>query len=188
MTVRSARRQAPWDSFGRSLDHSDRPEDKHTVGVMPAVFAGPMIRVTFFYLLLAAVLWLSWHRGRREERVAAIVCVLGTLLTVVTSGPLVGRFANFSTTILLVDLGVLAAFLVIALRSDRFWPIWVSGLQLTATSVHLFKLINPGLMSFVFGAALAFWSYPILMLIAIGAWRTHIVERWRNEARLPEAL
>ena len=29
-------------------------------------------------------------------------------------------------------------------------------------------------------AALAFWSYPILILIGIGAWRTPTVERWRS--------
>jgi hypothetical protein len=74
-----------------------------------------------------------------------------------------------------------------ALRSARFWPLWVAGLQLTATSVHLLKLLHPDLMSFVVGAALAFWSYPILILIGIGAWRTAMVERWRNELRLRDA-
>jgi hypothetical protein len=40
--------------------------------------------------------------------------------------------------------------------------------------------VSPALPGAVFGAALAFWSYPILILVAIGAWRTPIVERWRN--------
>jgi hypothetical protein len=74
---------------------------------------------------------------------------------------------------------VLASFTFIALRSTRFWPMWVAGLQLVATSVHLLKLLSPALMGLVFGAALAFWSYPILLIIAVGAWRTHLIERWR---------
>lgn len=32
----------------------------------------------------------------------------------------------------------------------------------------------------VFGAALAFWSYPILLLIALGALRTPTIERCRD--------
>jgi hypothetical protein len=31
----------------------------------------------------------------------------------------------------LVDLGVLAGFVTVALTSQRFWPLWVAGCQLT---------------------------------------------------------
>jgi hypothetical protein len=56
---------------------------------------------------------------------------------------------------------------------------WVAGLQLTTAIVHLLMILAPDLPGLIFGTALAFWSYPILLLIAIGAWRTPIVERWR---------
>lgn len=147
----------------------------------------PVMRVTLYYLLLSSVLLLCLWRGRGEERAAAIICVAGTLLTVLAASPLATRFSGFETSQFLIDLGVLLAFLVVALRSTRFWPLWVTGLQLTATSVHLLMLFYQGLMSFVVAAALAFWSYPILILIAVGAWRTRLVEGWR-EARLPDAL
>lgn len=144
------------------------------------------MRVEFFYFFLFAVLGLSWWRGRSDERMAAATCVAGTLLTVIASAPLSQRFASFDFMTFLVDVGVLAAFVTIALRSTRFWPMWVAGLQLTGTSVHLLKLIDEQLMRFVFGAALAFWSYPILLLIAVGAWRTEMVERWRRQRGLPQ--
>jgi hypothetical protein len=79
-----------------------------------------------------------------------------------------------------VDLTVLAAFVAIGLRSARFGPMWVAGLQLTTTSVHFMMFVSPALPGAVFGAALAFWSHPILIVIAIGAWRTPLVERWRR--------
>ncbi|GAA3996790.1 hypothetical protein [Sphingomonas humi] len=141
-----------------------------------------MLRVTFYFTFLIGVAALAFWRGRREERLAALVCVVGTALTVVTADPRAVRFASFGTIAFVIDLGVFLAFLAIALRSERFWPLWVAGLQLTAATIHPMMLISPVLAGRVFGAALAFWSYPILLLIAIGTLRTQTVERWRAEA------
>ncbi|GAA4034535.1 hypothetical protein GCM10022281_13340 [Sphingomonas rosea] len=139
------------------------------------------MRLIFYYSFLFAVVAIAFWRGRREERVAAVTCLVGTLVTALGAGAMSHRFADFNSLLFLADLGVFVSFLAIALRTERFWPIWVAGLQLTATSVHLLKLINPDLMRFVFGAALAFWSYPILALIAVGAFRTRLVEGWRRD-------
>jgi hypothetical protein len=145
------------------------------------------MRLGFYFGLLALVVLIAWWRGRTDERLAACVCVVGTGLTALATPALGDRYTGFETGIFLVDLLVLVAFLAIALRSDRFWPMWVAGLQLTGTAVHLLKLLQPDLMPFVVGAALAFWSYPILLLIGIGAWRTAMVQQWRDHQRLPEA-
>jgi hypothetical protein len=144
------------------------------------------MRIAFYFLMLGAVCLLCLLRGRSDERFAAAACVVGSVLTFIAN-QLTLPFVRFEPLAFAVDVGVLAAFVVIALRSARFWPLWVAGLQLTATSVHLLKLLHPDLMSFVVGAALAFWSYPILILIGIGAWRTAMVERWRRELRLRDA-
>lgn len=138
------------------------------------------MRVLIYYCLLIAVVVLAFWRGRQEERWAAAVCVAGTATTVLVSRFVHDPFGRFEMLAFGIDLAVLVAFLVIALRSDRYWPLWVAGLQLTGTTVHLLKILEPDLMPFVFAAALAFWSYPILLLIGVGAWRTHIVERWRR--------
>ncbi|NJC05169.1 hypothetical protein GGQ97_000962 [Sphingomonas kaistensis] len=137
------------------------------------------MRVAFFYLLLFVLVAVSFWRGRTDERVAAGVCVGGTLLTVFVGNKLAIDHSYFDLAAFGVDVLVLAAFLAIALRSDRFWPLWVAGLQLTTTSVHFLMILSPRLPGGIFGAALAFWSYPILFLIGIGAWRTPWIERWR---------
>lgn len=138
------------------------------------------MRVLFFYLLLAGLVALTFWRGRTDERIAAGVCVGGTLLTVIVGNQLAVDHSYFDIAAFLVDVGVLAAFLAIALRSSRFWPLWVTGLQLTTTSIHLLMIVSPRLPGGIFGAALAVWSYPILFLIGIGAWRTPWIERWRS--------
>ena len=52
-------------------------------------------------------------------------------------------YAHVEGGALLVDLAVLAAFVAVALRSDRFWPLWVAGLQLTTSVAHFLKAIDP---------------------------------------------
>ena len=137
------------------------------------------MRVVFFYLLLAGLVALAMWRGRADERLAAGVCVGGTLLTVLVGNNLSIHSSSFDLAAFLVDAAILLAFVTIALRSSRFWPMWVAGLQLTTTSVHVLMFFAPSLRGGIFAAALAFWSYPILLLSAVGAWRTPWVERWR---------
>jgi hypothetical protein len=136
-------------------------------------------RVILFYLLLAALVALTWWRGRSDERLAAAICVGGTAVTVLVGNGLHVSESDFHAAAFMVDALIFLLFLGIALRSERFWPMWVAGLQLTTASVHLLMIVSPDLPGLIFGTALAFWSYPILLLIAIGAWRTPLVERWR---------
>ena len=65
------------------------------------------------------------------------------------------------------------AFASVAMISERFWPLWVSGLQLTALLGHLLKGVESDLLPTAYAAALHFWSYPILIILAVGTWRTH---------------
>jgi hypothetical protein len=99
--------------------------------------------------------------------------------------PLSVRYQRVETGLLLVDLAVLASFVFIALRSRRFWPLWVAGLQLTTSMAHLMKAIDETLLPIAYGAAIALWSYPILIILAIGTWRGH--RRMRAEQGLRSA-
>lgn len=145
------------------------------------------MRQILFLLLLIAVVALCWWRGRSDERWAAGACVVATILSWIVVEISDRSVGQFNQTLLLVDAGVFAVFAAIALRSTRFWPLWVAAFQLIATVVHLLKLLDPQLMGFVFRVAIVFWSYPILILIGAGAVRTRTVERWRARQQLPEA-
>jgi len=75
--------------------------------------------------------------------------------------------------LLLVDMAVLAGFITVALRSKRFWPLWIAGLQLTTSIGHLLKGIDQDLLPRAYGAALQFWGYPIVIILAVGTYRRH---------------
>lgn len=124
----------------------------------------------FRALLLAVCVYALW-RGRSEERTVALVCLGATLASRLATSPLSVRYSSVEGGLLLIDLVVLASFVAVALRSQRFWPLWVAGLQLTTSMAHLMKAIDSHLMPLAYGAAIVGWSYPILLILAIGTWR-----------------
>lgn len=130
---------------------------------------GPFI---FGPLLLAVCVYACW-RGGADERVVALTCLAGTAATMLVISPLRQRYAGVEEGLLLVDLAVLAGFVTVALRSKRFWPLWVAGLQLTTSIGHVLKGIDQDLLPRAYGAALQFWSYPILIVLAVGTYRRH---------------
>jgi hypothetical protein len=82
------------------------------------------------------------------------------------------RYASLEAGVLIVDVLTLGAFTFIALRSDRFWPLWISGLQLTTSIAHFLKAAEPDLVPIAYAAAGRLWSYPILLILAVGTWRS----------------
>lgn len=138
------------------------------------------MRVVLYYVLLFAVMAIAAWRGGRDERIAALICILGTAATATMVAPVPQRYQDVEVAVAIVDLFVLAGFTAIALRSDRFWPLWVAGIQLTAATGHVLKVIRPDLLPLAYGAALAFWSYPILLIIALGALRRPRILEWRS--------
>ena len=135
------------------------------------------------YLIFWAMLILScgyalW-RGNKYERLAGLICISASLVSYLAHAPVHLHYLGVEASDLIVDMAVLLAFIGIALRSDRFWPLWVAGLQLTISMSHLLKAIDLDLMPRAYAAAERFWSYPTLIIIAVAAWRAH--RRWREE-------
>ena len=128
---------------------------------------------SLFWTLLSFVCAYALWRGSKDERIAAMVCLGASLATRFLVSPLSTRYQNIETGLVVLDILVFVGFLLIALRSERFWPLWIAGLQLTNGMSHLLKAVDYGLMPSAYAAAAAFWSYPILVIIAIGTFRTH---------------
>jgi len=134
----------------------------------------PMIpRFYIFWTILLLTCGYALWKGRSDERIVATACLLATVGTRFAISPLQVRYASVESGLMVIDLLVLAVFTWIALTSNRFWPLWVAGLQLTNSISHLMKFADIDLLPRVYGAAAALWSYPILLILAVGTWRSH---------------
>jgi hypothetical protein len=144
-----------------------------------------MLPKLFFWMFLLLICVYAWWRGRREERIAATVCLLATVATHFLIPPKSVRYDDVEFGLLGIDIAVLASFVGIALSSIRFWPLWAAGFQLTVSMSHVLKALDPELMSKAYAAAAVFWSYPILIVILIGTWRTGRLGKTRDHAGAP---
>ncbi len=103
--------------------------------------------------------------------------ILGLIASELVLPPIRERYEGIETKLMLVDLCVFAGFLWVALRSDRFWPLWIAGLQLTAILGHILKVIDVQLFARAYAAALFFWAWPMVIILAIGTWRANRRDR-----------
>lgn len=127
---------------------------------------------SIFKIMLILVVLFALARGGRDERVVALLCLAGTLGTMLALAPLGQRGEGIEIGVFAIDLALLCGFVAVALRSCRFWPLWVAGLQLTTVCGHVLKAVNTDLLPEAYAAALYFWSYPILLILAVGTWRS----------------
>lgn len=93
----------------------------------------------------------------------------GSVLTLaVLSGPAT-RYRLVETGVLLVDIAAFAAFTILALRADRFWPIWASALAGLGILGHIGRwYLGPDIGRGAYVISMVIWSYPILALVAVG--------------------
>jgi hypothetical protein len=101
------------------------------------------------------------------------VFLVGNFATTALRSHVAGTYSSVETGILVVDVLGFLGFTYAAMISNRFWPLWVSGLQLTTSFGHLLKAFQSDLMPMAYAAALRFWSYPILIILLVGTWREH---------------
>lgn len=128
--------------------------------------------IIFWFILFGTCGYALW-RGRRYERIAALVCIAASIVS--STGHVLSQtqYVALDSADAIIDSGVLFAFVAIALLSDRFWPLWVAGLQLVDSGSHLMKAIDAGLLPRVYATAERFWSLPILLIVFVAAWRQH---------------
>lgn len=123
-------------------------------------------------------------RGGAPERWCAVVAFLATLLSTLALSRSAIVYQDAEVGTLIVDGLALAAFFGVALFADRFWPLLVAGLQADAVIIHICKLVRPDMLPLGYAIGLSIWSYPILMLLAIGTarHRRRLAARGRDPA------
>src|SRR4030095_12920309 len=97
------------------------------------------MRIILFNLLLFGACGYALLRGSRDARIIALVCLVGVFATHALTGPVATSYSAVQTGVMAVDILAFVGFSFVAFTSDRFWPLWVSGLQLTTSMGHVLK-------------------------------------------------
>lgn len=113
----------------------------------------------------------AWWKGGAPERIVALLMLAAYALSMAVQSQFSNRFYGVEAGIFLVDGVMLLALLAVALRAERFWPIWMTGLQAVAVAAHLAKMVSPAVMPVAYATMLAFWSFPMMAILVIGTYR-----------------
>lgn len=119
--------------------------------------------LVFHCLLIGSVSYALW-RGGSPERVAAAVLLAGVVLTAAAQAFDTDRFATVQWGAAMVDVGVLAGFMAIALLSTRYWPMWLAAMQIIQLCSDFAKLL-PGVAELTYAMASSLIGYPVVLLI-----------------------
>jgi hypothetical protein len=134
------------------------------------VFGIPLNVATYFGLLVGGWIY-AILRGGAPERIGVTILLVASLVTgAVAWGPR-DLFATVASDVLLIDVVTSAAYVVLALRAERFWPFWVAALQILTALGHLVKLADPGMLRSAYQFMVVFWSYPMILFMVVGTCR-----------------
>ena len=82
-----------------------------------------------------------------------------------SSLPRTTRLEKVMDWIAIVDIALSLLLLWISLRSRKFWPLWLTAMQVLSTLAHFAPYV-PHIIPWAYGSAVALWMY--LMLIVLG--------------------
>lgn len=133
---------------------------------MPAV-----VRATIFIIAYLLATAYALTRGGRPERQASLVMAGGLLLTWLLIHPFVRRYHGPEFGVAIADTLMLAAFVWIALRADRFWPLWMAAMQAVIVLLHLSMSLKAYTFPNYYKNTTQLWSYPQIALLFVGTLR-----------------
>jgi hypothetical protein len=110
---------------------------------------------------------LALWRGRDDERLAAAATLANWSITLLVSRPLSGET---QWPVLAVDAVLLVLMVWLALRSNRYWPLFSAAFALLIVVTHITHALDTGVSVWAYLTATLIWSYFILFTIGYGAW------------------
>jgi hypothetical protein len=147
--------------------------------------------VLAFNLFLIATCGYAISRGGPPERWAGVALLVAAACTILVHMPRTDtHFRSLEAGLIVIDGALLAALAAIAIRANRYWPLWMTAIHATAVAVHIAKAVNPSIVWPIYATAASVSSIPIQILLAWGTFRhRRRLERngtdppWRSSSR-----
>lgn len=128
--------------------------------------------VMIFWLLLPVVGGMAAIWGGRPERIGAGLYIAAAILTLMWRTHGHQRWVGIETGVLTIDLLLLVAMLILALRSDRWWPMIATAFLSLSMMAHMAKVMDPGFSRLAYALMAGASSYPVVLTLMIAIlWR-----------------
>ncbi|MBU3076429.1 hypothetical protein [Sphingomonas quercus] len=127
----------------------------------------------YFLALLAVCTLAALAFGGAAERVGALMLLASVAVSALVLSPAASRYTGFEGVMFAVDAAVTAAFLMLSLRTTRFWPLWMTAMLAVETASHLVGLldIQGRAARIVYAILVQVWIYPLCLCLLLGTIR-----------------
>jgi hypothetical protein len=119
--------------------------------------------LVFLLLSSGTALWL----GGWPERVAGTAMVVAWFATAVLLSRI--QLWGLETEVMIVDLALFLVVLGVALRSDRWWPLWAAAFLGLIVLVHFAVILDRRIWGRAYFVASNIFSYLTMLALIIGA-------------------
>lgn len=126
-----------------------------------------MLLITYWAMTLCCCLYAALAGGK-DGRLGAALIIIMTI-----AGFYIGlmnqrAWGHTVYPIFALDLIFLIAFLALALRSDRLWPLWTAACALAAVTTHLASITQLGIPPAVYHGLKGLWAIPMQLFMVRG--------------------
>lgn len=111
--------------------------------------------------------------GGKIERIGALMMAAALGLTSLALSNFGTFYQTADIAVILVDLLLLIGLIMLAVFSDRSWPLWASAFHLVGTVTHMALLGNTVIAPIAYAHTLGLWYYLTLLSLLIGTIRHH---------------
>jgi hypothetical protein len=129
-----------------------------------------MERLAFDSLLLFSCI-IAWFRGGDPEKKAATMLFSAATLSWLVVDHGATMFSQIEWRLFIVDFMLAVALLILAISADRYWPMWLTALQIVSLLMHPAFGLSQSKMAFAYAVAVIAWSYPMLIILIVGTIR-----------------
>lgn len=139
----------------------------------------------FFWVTCLLCVAVILRFGERDERRGTSFIFIGSVSSAIAATMLKNWSVNITPWLLLIDICVLVAFVRLMFDSQKFWPIWVSSLQLITVLINVLDITVSRTLPLAFEILQGFWVYPMFFAIMMGAYGSHVAAR-RKRNQTPQ--
>ena len=133
------------------------------------MFDPPVIRFIFFCILMLGSCGYAIWRGGAPERITGWLLIGATVLSFAVGRP--AHYGHLEVGVFVIDVALLIALVIVALKADRMWPIALAALHLDSTAAHILKLFDAEVIRVTYAVMIIMWAYPMQVILAIGTLR-----------------